>query len=62
MPKLTRKRFAAYGFNSEKIEAKKRPFFEWDSALLQIFEACLHAYQKIEKEESTGFTPTIDLR
>ncbi|NTU99341.1 HD domain-containing protein [Candidatus Falkowbacteria bacterium] len=62
MPNLTRTRFAVHGFDSEKIEKKKRPLFLWDSVLLGIFERSLDAFRQIERGEPTGFVTTVDLK
>ena len=62
MPNLTRKRFAAYGFGSKNIEAKKRVLFEWDEVLKDMFAEILDAFHKIERGEQSGFKVVADLK
>lgn len=61
-PKLTRKRFVHWKFNSKHIEAKKRPLFEWDAVLKAMFREYLAAFHFIERGEPTGFvTTSVDM-
>jgi len=45
LPKVTLERFKHHNFNIEKIVAKKKEHFEWDSVLLEIFEYLIDKYR-----------------
>jgi 5'-deoxynucleotidase YfbR-like HD superfamily hydrolase len=50
IPVVTKERFEHFGFDTKKIDAKKRKDFEWDPVLSEIFEAILKEYRSIEKQ------------
>jgi hypothetical protein len=50
VPKIVPQYFKYYGFNTDKILAKKRPLFEWDSVLLDVFDEVIARYRKIEQD------------
>lgn len=58
-PKLTRKRFKTWNFNSQKIEAKKKPLFQWDSVLSAMFSEFMQAFRAIENNKPTGFIRSV---
>lgn len=49
LPKITAERFKYHNFSVDKIIAKKKIYFEWDSALSKIFEYVIKELRKIEK-------------
>jgi 5'-deoxynucleotidase YfbR-like HD superfamily hydrolase len=48
LPEVTLARFKHYNFGVEKIIAKKRGHYEWDSVLLAIFEYLIVKYRQME--------------
>ncbi|MFA5021547.1 MAG: HD domain-containing protein [Patescibacteria group bacterium] len=55
IPKVSKARFKALGFNSEIIEKKKTIYFVWDKTLAEIFKVIIKAHQNIELGKPTGF-------
>lgn len=49
LPKVTAERFKHFNFNVDKIVAKKKLYFEWDSVLSGIFDYVIDELRKIEK-------------
>ena len=51
LPKVTLERFEHHNFNVEKIVAKKKEYFEWDSVLIDIFEYLMDKYRQMERDQ-----------
>lgn len=49
LPKVTAERFEYFNFNVDKIVAKKKDYFVWDSILSGIFDYVINELKKIEK-------------
>ncbi len=48
-PEVISGRFEYYNFNKDMIVNKKRPHFEWDKVLLEMFVDLMDKYPQIEK-------------
>jgi hypothetical protein len=44
-----KKRFKYHNLGIAKIVVKKKPYFEWDSFLSEIFNYVVEGFKKIEK-------------
>ncbi|MDR3559680.1 MAG: HD domain-containing protein [Candidatus Pacebacteria bacterium] len=48
MPKVTLERFKYHNFNTDKIIAKKREYFQWDAVLEKLFDDLMERFRQME--------------